>query len=184
MCGSLLGVRWYSPIDSLTQVQLQIKRQSIYNAVACIHITWLSHRDIRTSMWLTFKPCGGYVLLIHGSPPLTDTPTALIPIPASVVIAIWYRPVSLSSVLLTVRLRQLSKKVYFEVLAQERFTAPVLPMNTHWIPSFVTFGTGSFPIEKEMVIGSPMLIGLLVTPSEGDTSGGTIYRKGIIRRLN
>ena len=26
---------------------------------------------------------------------------------------------------------------------------------------------------KEMATGSPMLIGLLLTPSEGDTSGGT-----------
>ena len=123
-------------------------------------------------------PCGNFFPhQSHNSPPLTDTPTALIPIPASVVMAIWYRPVSLASVLLTVRLRQLSKKVYLEVLAQERFTALALPMNTHWIPSFVTFGTGSFTIEKEMVIGSPMLIGLLVTPSEGDTSGGTTEKE-------
>ena len=56
---------------------------------------------------------------------------------------------------------------------QERFTAPLLPVNTHWIPSLVTLGIGSFTMVKEMVTGSPMLIGLLLTPSDGDTSGGT-----------
>ena len=49
----------------------------------------------------------------------------------------------------------------------------LLPINTHWIPSLVTGGTGSFTTVKEMVTGSPILIDLLVTPAEGDTSGGT-----------
>ena len=67
----------------------------------------------------------------------------------------------------------MSEKEYLEVLLQERLTAPLLPTNTHWIPSLVTFEAGSFTIEKEMVTRSPMLIGLLLTPSEGNTSGGT-----------
>ena len=109
----------------------------------------------------------------HNSPPLTDIPTAFIPIPASVVIVIWYRPASLPAVLFTVRLRQLSEKEYLDVLVQERLIALLLPMNTHWIPSLMTLGMGSFTMVKEMVTGSPMLIGLLLTPPEGDTSGGT-----------
>ena len=57
---------------------------------------------------------------------------------------------------------------------QERLTAPPLPMNTHWIASLVTGGTGSFTMTKEKVTWSPMLIGLLVTLSKGTTSGGTV----------
>ena len=56
---------------------------------------------------------------------------------------------------------------------QERLTAPPLPMNTHWIASLVTGGTGSFITVKEMVTESPVCIGLLLIPSEGDTLGGT-----------
>ena len=107
---------------------------------------------------------------------MTDNPTALVPIPASVVIVIWYSPASLPTVLFTVRLRQSSEKEYLEVLAQERLTAPPLPMNTHWIPSLVMLGTGSFTMLKEIVTGSPVLIALLVIPSEGDTLGGTAER--------
>ena len=88
-------------------------------------------------------------------------------------------PASLPSALLTVRLRQLSEKEYLEVLVQERLTAPLLPVNTHWIPSLVTAGTGSFTMVKEMVTGSPMLIDLLLTPSEGATLGGTAERSNI-----
>ena len=76
--------------------------------------------------------------------------------------------------MLTVRLRQLSEKEYLEVLVQERLTAPPIPVNTHWIPSLVTLGTGPFTMVKEMVTGSPMVIDLLLTPLEGDMSGGTV----------
>ena len=113
-------------------------------------------------------------------PPLTDIPTAPISIPASVVITIWYWPASLPSALLTVRLRQLSEKVYLEVLVQERLTAPPIPLNTHWILSLVTIGTGSFTMVKEMVTGSPMLIGLLLIPSEGATTGATAEDRNVI----
>ena len=112
--------------------------------------------------------------MLSNSHPWTDISTALIPVPASVVITIWYLPASLPSVLLTVRLRQLSEKEYLEVLVQERLTAPPIPLNTHWIPSLVTKGTGSFTMVKEMVTGSPMVIDLLLTPLEGDMSGGTV----------
>ena len=56
---------------------------------------------------------------------------------------------------------------------QERLTVPLLPVNTHWMPSFVTFTAGAFATVKEMVTGSPKFAVLLVIPSEGDTSGGT-----------
>ena len=118
--------------------------------------------------------------LTPNAPPLTDIPTAPISIPASVVITIWYWPASLPSALLTVRLRQLSEKEYLEVLVQERLTAPPIPVNTHWIPSLVTLGTGSFTMVKEMVTGSPMLIGLLLTPSEVATTGATAKDRNII----
>ena len=113
------------------------------------------------------------------APPRTDVPTVLIPIPASVVITIWYWPASLPSALLTVRLRQLSEKEYLEVLVQERLTAPPIPVNTHWIPSLVTVGAGSFTMVKEIVTDSPILIGLLFTSSEGDTIGGTAENKNM-----
>ena len=112
------------------------------------------------------------------SPPLTANATVFITIPVSLVSVIWYRPASLAAVLFTVRLRQSSEKVYLGVLVQERLTVPLLPVNTHWIPSFVTAGTGSFTTVKEIVPGCPMLdiasiiIGLLFTPSGGDTTGG------------
>ena len=81
----------------------------------------------------------------------------------------------MAAVLLTVRLRQSSEKVYLGVFVQERLTVPLLPVNTH---SFVTGGTGSFITVKEIVTGCPMLdiasmpIVLLFTPSDGDTTGG------------
>ena len=122
----------------------------------------------------TTLPCIPFKNILSNSHPWTDISTALIPVPASVVITIWYWPASLPSALLTVRLRQLSEKEYLEVLVQERLTAPPIPVNTHWIPSLVTEGTGSFTMVKEMVTGSPMVIALLLTPLEGDTSGGTV----------
>ena len=121
----------------------------------------------------THTQWGCKLTIYNISPPLTDIPTALILTPASVVIDIWYRPASLFSVFLTVRFKQLSEKEYLEELVQERLTAPPIPANTHWIPSLVTLGTGSFTMVKEMATGSPMLIGLLLTPSEGSTSGRT-----------
>ena len=119
-------------------------------------------------------PCTPIKNMLSNSHPWTDISTVLIPVPASVVITIWYWPASLPSALLTVRLRQLSEKVYLEVLMQERLTAPPIPVNTHWIPSLVTLGTATFTMVKEMVTGYPMVIDLLLTPLEGDTSGGTV----------
>ena len=109
----------------------------------------------------------------YNSLPLIDITTEPIPVPASVESEIWYSPASLPSALFRVRLRQSLENVYLGVLVQEWLTVPLLPINTHWIPSLVTGGTGSFTTEKEMVTGSSTFTALLVTPSEGDTSGGT-----------
>ena len=132
----------------------------------------------RSEVHCTVKGILSYICAHYNPPPLTDIPTALIAVPASVVTETWYSPASLPSVLFTVRLRQPLENVYLGVLVQERLTVPLLPTNTHWIPSLVTGGTGPFTTVKEKVTGSPILIGLLITPSEGDTLGGTA--EGII----
>ena len=126
-------------------------------------------------------PCTPINNMLSNSHPWTDISTVLIPVPASVVITIWYWPASLPFALLTVRLRQLSEKEYLEVLVpvQERLTAPPIPLNTHWILSLITIGTGSFTMVKEMVTGSPMLIGLLLIPSEGATTGATAEDRNV-----
>ena len=116
----------------------------------------------------TFVP-----VLIHNSPPLTINTTVPIPAPASVGSTIWYSPALLLLVLFRVSLRQSLENVYLELLVQERLTVPPLPINTQWIPSTVTGGMGSFITVKEMVTGSPTSNSLLVTLSEGATSGST-----------